>query len=85
MATCVVKPSLLNKFTFSPVYVPPVGDEHRLVCFDAVNNLMFSPEHSFHFIKNWLTVPLEMLVALFLLWAPPIIRTGRHKRQRYGW
>ena len=44
MANCIIRPSLLNKFTFRPVYVPPPGDAHRIICHDATRNIMFSPE-----------------------------------------
>ena len=47
--------------------------------------LMFSPGRGFSSIKNWLVMPFEIFIALFLLWAPPIIRTGGQKRQRHGW
>ena len=46
MATCAIRPSLLNKFTFRPVYVPPPGDSHRIICRDPERNIMFSPEHN---------------------------------------
>ena len=46
MATCVVRPSLLNKFTFRQVYLPPTGEAHRCLVMGGPQNLLLSPEWS---------------------------------------
>ena len=74
MATCAIRPSLLNKFTFRPVYIPPPGDSHRIICHDATRNIMFSPEYN----NGGAVINSPNLGRTFVKNAAPSLINGNH-------
>ena len=62
------KSNLSTKFMWSLRYILWVGS----------SLLLLSPKYNLSSINSWVTVPFEMFIALFLLWAPPVSRRNHH-------